>query len=151
MIICTKLWRDDDDDVSDGLLQVWYVIGPTHFESAFSLDFEIPRNSLIFLAPNGLTVVISNHGSYSWNHDTAQFDPFHFTSQEHFYGPSLVYSPDGELVACRSLKDNHIQVWDTWTGQLCGNPIIRPDVKFIALSPALNDQFLGKQLIAMSF
>jgi len=49
----------------------------------FSLDIEIPKYSDLFLAPDGLTVVIPDYGIYSWNHDTAQFDPFHFTDQEH--------------------------------------------------------------------
>ena len=39
VVICAKLWRDDDDDDSDGLLQVWHVTGPTRL---FSLDTEIP-------------------------------------------------------------------------------------------------------------
>ena len=143
VVICAKLWTLDL--VSYGLLQVWHVTGPTR------LFFKIPINSYTFLAPDGLTV-ISNYGSYSWNHDTAQFDPFHFTSQEHFgYREYRVYSPDGKLFACRSLQDDGVRVWDTRKGQLCGKPITIPndEVSAIALSPALNHQSLGNRLIAI--
>jgi len=140
VVICAQLWG------GDSLLQVWHVTGPTRL---FSLDTEIPINSHSYLAPDGLTV-ISNYGIHSWNHDTAQFDPFHFTSQEHLDGYPCVYSPDGRLFACRSLQDDGIRVWDTQTGQLCGKPItMLDDVKSIALSPALNHQSLGNRLIAI--
>ena len=118
------------------------MTGPTRL---FSLDIEITKYSDLFLAPNGLTVVIPDYGSYSWNHDTAQFDPFHFTDQEHLDG-LLVYSPDGKLFACHSHKDKDVRVWDTRTGQLCGKSITMPQVSAIALSPALN---LGNRLIAI--
>jgi len=135
-----QLSRDDDDD-SNGLLQVRHVTGPTR-----SLDIKI-INSDLSLAPNGLTV-ISKYGSYSWNHDTAQFDPFHFTDQEHLN--RCMYSPDGKLVASRSPKDNGVRVWDTRTGQLCGNPITMPNYADpMVLSPALNNQSIGSQLIAI--
>ena len=149
VVICAELWRDDDDD-SDGLLQVWHVTGPTRL---FSLDIEITKYSDIFLAPDGLTAVIHSYDtvlSYSWNHDNAQFDPFHFASQEHLFGYPHVYSPDGRLVACCSYKDDDIRVWDTRTGQLCGNPITMPNVRSIDLSPAMNNQSLGNRLIAMN-
>jgi len=61
----------------------------------------------------------------------------------------LAYSPDGKLFACRSYKDWDVRVWDTRTGQLCGKPITMPDVRNIALSPALNDPSLGDRLIAL--
>ena len=113
----------------------------------FFRNLKIPKYSDLFLAPDGLTVVISNCGIYSWNHDTAQF---HFTSQEHLYGYPCVYSPDGRLFACCSRKDKDIRVWDTRTGQLCGNPIPMPNyVDSMALSPALNHQSLGNRLIAI--
>ena len=97
------------------------------------------------MAPDGL--VLSNYGTYSWNHDTAQF---HFTSREHLYGYPCVYSPDGKLIACCSPKDNGVRVWDTRTGQLCGKPITMLDgVDSMALSPALNNQSLGNRLIAI--
>ena len=172
VVICAKLLRDDDDGVSDrtcGLLQVWYVPGPTclfsldfeitrdwrkYVTGPFSLDFETLKYSSIRLAPDGLTVVIVGLSTvlcYSWNHDTAQFHPFHFNNQRHLYGYSHVYSPDGELFACCSRKDRHVRVWDTRTGQLCGNPITMSNgVSTIALSPALNDRSLGNRLIAVS-
>ena len=116
---------------------------------SFSLDIETPKYSEIFLAPDGLTIIISNYGSYSWNHDTVQFDPFHFTDEAHLHTDRHVYSPDGRLFACRSDNNGHIRVWDTRTGQLCGNPIIIPNkASEIALSPAMNDQSLGNRLTA---
>ena len=105
------------------LLQVWHVTGPTRL---FSLDIET-YSSHSYLAPDGLTVVIPDYGIYSWNHDTAQFDPFHFTSQEHLFGYPRAYSPDGRLIACYSCKDKDVRVWDTRTGQLCGKPITMLD------------------------
>ena len=135
VVICAELW-------DSSLLQVWHVTGPTRL---FSLDIEIPSSPHLFLAPDGLTVVISNGGSYSWNHDTAQF---HFTSREHLDGYPPVYSPDGRLFACCSPKD--IRVWDRRTSQFCGKPItISNYVTSIALSPALNNQSLGNRLIAI--
>ena len=140
VVICAYLWGDKESQ----LLQVWHVTGPTHL---FSWDIEI-SSCLFLLAPDGLTV-ISDYGIYSWNHDTAQFDPFHFTSQEHL-DEDLVYSPDGKLIARCSLQDKDVRVWDMRTGQLCGKPITMLDnVKSIALSPALNHQSLGNQLIAI--
>ena len=78
VVICAGLLRDDDDDDSDLLLQVWHMTGRT---CSFSLDIRIPKYPLIYLAPDGLTAVISSGTvlCYSWNHDTAQFRPFHFT------------------------------------------------------------------------
>ena len=86
VVICAYLWGDEESQ----LLQVWHVIGPTR-----SLDIEISIDSDLFLAPDGLTAVISDYGIYSWNHNTAQFDPFHFTSQGHLDGYHHAYSPEG--------------------------------------------------------
>jgi len=73
-----------DDD--SGILQVWHRQDPAGFECTYSLDFEVDRNSFPLLAPNGLTIAIVSPSSsmcYSWNHDTAQFDPVHFDDQLH--------------------------------------------------------------------
>jgi len=137
VVVCAKLWHSS-------LLQVWHVTGPTRL---FSLDLKIPSSSRLFLAPDGLTVVIPDYGGY---HDTAQFDPFHFTDQEHLLGYPCVYSPDGRLFACCLRNDDGVRVWDTRTGQLCGKPItISNYVTSMALSPALNHQSLGNRLIAI--
>jgi len=129
---------------SDALLQIWHVTGST---CLFSLNIEISGFSFIFLVPDGLTAVISYYGIYFWNHDTAQF---HFTDQEHLNVYHHVYSPDGKLFACYSLKNRHVWVWDTWTGQFCGKPItMLNDMDSMALLPALNHQSLGNRLIAI--
>ena len=144
LVICAKL------DNSDGLLQVWHLTG---LECTFPLDFTFPENSRIFLAPDGLTVVIVSDDTvlcYSWDHDTAQFDPFHFTDEVHLFGYSYVYSPDGELLACRSREDYSIRVWNTRTGRLCGEPITSSWVNAMALSPVLNDQSFGDRIVAVS-
>jgi len=150
LVICAQLVD------LDSKLQVWKV--KDHSECTFSLDIDINGYSPIFLAPDGLTL-ITQHPllCYSWNHDTAQFDHIHFTDEAHlmhfvFLSDNLspAYSPDGKFFACRSNEDKHIRVWDTRTGQLCGKPITMPDVQSIALSPALNDQFLGDRLIAIN-
>jgi len=144
LVICAKL------DNSDGLLQVWHLTG---LECTFPLDFTFPENSRIFLAPDGLTAVIVSDDTvlcYSWDHDTAQFDPFHFTDEVHLFGYSYVYSPDGELLACRSRKDYSIRVWNTRTGRLCGEPITSRWVNAMALSPVLNDQSFGDRIVAVS-
>ena len=144
LVICAGL------DNSDAILQVWHLT-----DLVFDLEFKIPESSLIFLAPDGLTVVIANIftvSCYSWNHDTAQFDldPFHFTDEAHLVGYEHAYSPDGKLLACRSQKDGSIRFWDTRTGQLCGRPMPMPGrVDTMALSPALKDQFLGDRIIAV--
>ena len=143
LVICAEL------DDSDLLLQVWHL---TDLECASSFDTKIPKYSRIFLAPDGLTVVIANRDTascYSWNHDTAQFDPFHFTDEAHLVGYRHVYSPDGELLACWSYRDCNIRVWDTRTGQLCGKSTTVVDVNGIGLSPALNDQSFGDRIIAL--
>jgi len=67
----------------------------------------------------------------------------------HLFGYSTAYSPDRKLLASRSLVDNNVRVWDTRAGQLCGKPITMSNVDAIALSPALNDRFLGDRLIAL--
>jgi len=107
----------------------------------------------MFLAPDGLTVVIISDDTvlcYSWNHNNAQFDPFHFTDEAHLVGFEHAYSPDGKLVACQSLEDSNIRFWDTQTGQLCGKPITSDSVNTMVLSPALKDQSLGDRIIAVS-
>ena len=58
--------------------------------------------------------------------------------------------PMGNSLHCHSRKDYNIRVWDTRTGQLCGKPIMSDGVGRMALSPALNDQFLGDRIIAVS-
>ena len=144
LVICAEL------DNSDGLLQVWRLTG---LQCASSLDIKIPKYSRIFLAPDGLTVAIANRDTascYSRNHDTAQFDPSHFTDEAHLVGYGHVYSPDGVFFACQSQKDSNTRVWDTRTGQLCGRPMPMPGrVDTMALSPALKDQFLGDRIIAV--
>jgi len=157
LVICAKLEDDDSHEIS-GLLQVWKV--KDHSECIFSLDINIDKYSDIYpaslanLAPDGLTVIISSPIScYSWNHDTAQFHPFHFADEAHLGGHlgghRVAYSPDGKSFACCSLKDGNIRVWDTQTGQLCGKPITMSGVDAIVLSPALNGRSLGDQLIAL--
>jgi len=116
LVICGTFGDDS------GILQVWHRQDPAGFECTCSLDFEVYRDSFLFLAPDGLTVVILSPSSvtcYSWNHDTAQFDPVHFDDQLHICrNPSPEYSPDGKLFACWSDKDSHVRVWDTPTRQL---------------------------------
>ena len=70
LVVCAQL----DSHETSGLLQVWKV--KDYSECTFSLDININKYSNIFLAPDGLTVIIASPAScYSWNHDTAQFDP----------------------------------------------------------------------------
>ena len=146
LVICAQLEDDDSHEIS-GLLQVWKV--KDHSQCMFSLDIAIDKFSRIFLAPDGLTLIIRGPTScYSWNDDTAQFHPFHFADKGHL-GLLTTYSPDGKLCACRSRKDNNVRVWDARTGQLCGKPITMSDVNTIALSPILKDRSLGDQLIAL--
>ena len=76
------------------------------FICLFSLD--IPEDSFILLALNGLIIVISKYDIYLWNHNTAQFNPFHFTDQEHLFGYLYMYLSDRKLIACHSLKNNSI-------------------------------------------
>jgi len=148
LVIC-GIFGDDS-----GILQVWHRQDPTGFECACSLDFEVDRNSFLFLAPDGLTVVIVSPSSatcYAWNHDTAQFDPVHFDDQLHIcWNVSPAYSPDGKLFACWSDKDSHVRVWDTPTRQLVSK-FPTSDVYRIALSSASIDHFLGDRLIALRF
>jgi len=116
--------------------------------NAYSLDIKYEYSDT-YLAPDGLTVIIGK-SCYSWNHDTAQFHPFHF-AEAHLGGYTGAYSPDGKFFACPSPEDGNIRVWDTRTDQLCGKPIAtsKSNVHEIALSPALNGRFLGDQLIAL--
>jgi len=143
-------------DEMPGLLQVWKV--KDHSECIFSLDININVNKIawrecsrIFLAPDGLTVITGWPVScYSWNHDTAQFHPFHFADETHLGGVFYAYSPDGKFFACTSPKDYDARVWDTRTGQLCGKPITNFTMETeIVLSPAPNGQSLDDQLITL--
>ena len=156
LVICTQLENEVSNEIS-GLLQVWKL--KDNSECTFSLDINITHPWSISLAPNGLTFIAQDPLlCYSWNHNTAQFDRIHFTDEAHLGGvrpayslDSLcpAYSPGGNFFACCSYEDKHVRVWDTRTGQLCGKPIAMPHVQSIALSPALNDQSLGNQLIAI--
>ena len=154
LVVCAKDPNDSDPDSDsdsdpDSDLSVCHL---TDCECTFSV-IKITKYSDISLAPDGLTVVIIKPHTvscYSWNHDTTQFDPLHFADEAHLVGYQHVYSPDGKFLACRSQEDYNIRVWDTRTGQLCGKPITPDGVGTIALSPALNDQFLGGRIIAVS-
>jgi len=79
------------------LLQVWKL--KDHSECMSSLDININSDSYIFLAPDGLTVIIFTD-LFSWNHETAQFDRIHFTDEAHLHWHPLrhpwAYSPDGK-------------------------------------------------------
>jgi len=146
LVICAS----DDDSAS---VQVWHRQGPTGFECTYSLDIKVEEESYPFLAPDGLTVVIIPESSfakfYSWNHDTAQFDPINFVDNPvYIYKPK--YSPDGRLVACWSFDDSHVRVWDTRTGQLVSK-FPTSLVYAMALSPTLIDHFPSDRLIALWF
>jgi len=96
------------------------------------------------LAPDGLTVIFPDLTlCYSWNHDTAQFHPFHFTDETYLRGYLLAHSPDGKLFGRWPIKDDDVRVWDVRTGRLCGKFITMSWLDAIALSPALNDRSLG--------
>jgi len=146
LVIC-GIFRDDS-----GILQVWHRQDPAGFECTCFLDFNVNRDSSPRLAPDGLTVVITSPSSvtcYSWNHDTAQFDPVHFDDQLHIcWNDSPAYSPDGKLFACWSDKDSHVRVWDTRTRHLVSK-FPTSEVYHIAFSPALVDHSLGDRLIAL--
>jgi len=104
LVIC-GIFGDDS-----GILQVWHRQDPADFECTYSLNFNVDRSSLPYLAPDGLTVVIVSPSSsmcYSWNHDSAQFDPVHFDDQLHINW-SFAYSPDGNISACWSSSDSHV-------------------------------------------
>ena len=88
---------------------------------------------------------------YSWNHDTAQFDPVRFDDQLHICeNDSLGYSSDGKFFACWSDKDSHVRVWDTRTRQLVSK-FPTSEVYDITFLPALVDHSLGDRLIALRF
>jgi len=97
---------------NSGILQGRHRQDPAGFQCIYFLNFEVDRGSVPFLAPDGLTVVIVSSSSstcYSWNHDTAQFDPVHFDDQLHIcWNDSPAYSPDGKFFACWSEKDSHV-------------------------------------------
>ena len=138
---------------NSGLLRVWHWQDLAGFECTYSSDFKVDRNSNPFLAPDGLTVIIKHLSSsptcYSWNHDTAHFDPVHFDDQVHIPWDSYpAYSPDGKLFACWSDEDSHVRVWDTRTRQLVSK-FPTSEVFCIAFSPALIDHPLGDRLIAL--
>jgi len=145
LVIC-GIFGDDS-----GILQVWHRQVSAGFECTYSLNFNVNRHSLPRLAPDGLTVVIVSSSStcYSWNHDTAQFDPVNFDDQLHICrNNSPEYSPDGKLFACWSDKDSHVRVWDTPTRQLVSK-FPTSDVYDTAFSPALIEHPLGDGLIAL--
>jgi len=146
LVIC-GIFGDDS-----GILQVWHRQDPAGFKCTYSLDLNANRNSFPYLAPDGLTVVITSPSSvtcYSWNHNTAQFDPVHFDDQLHICeNDSPAYSPDGKLFACWSDKDSRVRVWDAPTRRLVSK-FPTSDVYRIALSPALIEQSLGDRLIAL--
>ena len=107
LVVCAELEDGDSHEISV-LLQVWKL--KDHSECISSLDV----NSFTFLAPNGLTLItISPALCYSWNYDTAQFQPFHFADVAHLNGPRMAYSPDGKLFASQSWVDDTVRVWDT--------------------------------------
>jgi len=137
---------------NSGILQGWHRQDPAGFQCIYSLNFEVDRGSVPFLAPDGLTVVIVSSSSstcYSWNHDTAQFDPVHFDDQLHIcWNDSPAYSPDGKFFACWSDKDSHVRVWDVPTRQLVSK-FPTSEVYDIAFSPALVEHPLGDRLIAL--
>ena len=145
LVICG--FHDDS-----GILQVWHRQDPAGFECTCFLDFNVNRDSSPRLAPDGLTVVILSPSSatcYSWNHDTAQFDPVHFDDQLHIcWNDSPAYSPDGKLFACWSDEESHVRVWDTRTRQLISK-FPTSEVYDIAFSPALVDHSLGDRLVAL--
>jgi len=140
---------------SSGLVQVWHRQDHISFECTYSLDIDIEEYSYISLAPDGLTVIIMSilgfAACYSWNYETTQFVPVHFDDQEHIHDePSPEYSSDGKFLACWSLYDFHVRVWDTRTGQLVSKfPV--SEVDDIALSSALIDHSLGDRVIALRF
>jgi len=147
LVICAILHDDS------ALLQVWHRQDPAGFECSYSLHTKANDYLYPYLAPDGLTIIITSYDysviCYSWNHETAQFDPVHFDDQEHTcrsYPPE--FSPDGKFFAWWSDNDSHIQVWDTRTRQLVSK-FLTSRVDEIALSPALIDHSLGKRLIAL--
>ena len=148
LVICTI-----SHDNESGLLQVWHRQDPAGFKCSYSSDLDADEFSYPFLAPDGLTVIISPSESspatcYSWNHRTAQFDPVHFDDGAHITSPE--YSPGGKLLACWSDNDSHVRVWDTRTRQLTSK-FPTSEVDAIALSPALIDHSLANRLIALRF
>ena len=142
-----------------GLLQVWHRQDPAGFECTYSLNFKVEGSSRIFLAPDGLTVVIfgnSDNLCYSWNHNTTQFHLVNFSNRvqiPRFFMDSLPislpkYSPDGKLFAYWSCNDSHVQAWDTRTGQQVGQFQVRP-ADGIAFPPLLIELSHGNKLIAL--
>ena len=150
LVICATFVDDS------GSLQVWHRQDRTGFECTYSLDLKMNRRSRPLLAPDGLTVIIiviisSLATCYSWNNDTAQFDPVHFDDQAHIcWHDSPEYSSDGKLFACWSTHDSYVRVWNTRTRQLISK-FPTSEVYSIALSPALIDRPYGDRLIALRF
>jgi len=146
LVICVP----DDDSA---LVQVWHRQDPAGFECTYSLDFKVEEAWRLFLAPDGLTVVIvplySSAKCYSWNHDTAQFHPIDFVDfPVRIYVPG--YSPDGRLFACWSGDDSHVRVWNTRTGRLVSK-FPTSWVYAMVLSPTLIEHSLSDRLIALWF
>jgi len=81
LVICFQTEDHDSHEIS-GLLQVWNV--KYHSESTFSLDININKRSSILLAPDGMTVIVTDPVLfYSCNRATAKFEPIHFTDEAH--------------------------------------------------------------------
>ena len=132
---------------------MWHRQDPAGFECTYSLDIKIENHWCSLPAPDGLTVVIvpfdSSAKCYSWNHDTAQFNPIDFVDNPvDIYAPK--YSPDGRLFACWSGGGSHVRVWDTRTGQLVSK-FRTSQVYAMALSPTLIKHSPNDRLIALWF
>jgi len=149
LVICAVL-RDNS-----GLVQVWHRQDPTGFECTDSFSSKRKMFAEIYLAPDGLTLIIADWRSspscYSWDHDAARFYSVCFDDQVHInLNPLPAYSPDGKLFAYWSFNDFHVRVWDTRTRQLVSK-FPTSTVDGIALSPVLTDHSLGERLIALRF
>ena len=120
--------------------------------------FRLPDQiSLEHIAsPDGSTIVPMSLSHsitcYSWNHDTAQFNPICFDNQVHISrfdkDPLPEYLPDRKLFTCWSVKDFYVQVWDIQTGHLLGK-FLTSQMDRIALLPILIEHFPNDRLIAL--
>jgi len=150
---CNNLVICGISDDHSALLQVWHRQDPAGFECSYSLHIKVEGSSYPLLAPDGLTIIIApyEHSAtcYSWNYETAQFDPVHFDDQEHIRWPPLPkFSPDGKFFACWSDTDSHVRVWGARTRQLVSK-FFTSEAHGITLSPALIDHPLAERLIAV--